>query len=71
MPNETILVITQRDATTQLDPLPVGGVLTLTHEGGLPGPPGPQGPIGPTLVVTGTEVFDPGDLLVYLENGMN
>lgn len=56
---ETLLIIIQRDATTSLQPLPTGNILTLTELGGLPGPP-----------AEGSQDFDPGDLRVYFENGL-
>ena len=46
MPNETILVVTQRDSTTTLAPLPSGPSLELKVLGGFPGPRGLQGEKG-------------------------
>lgn len=69
MDNETVLVITQRDTTTQLQPLPTAAFLTLTMEGGLPGPSGPPGPVGPPGDGD-ANAYDPGDLTLWLENGL-
>jgi hypothetical protein len=56
---ETLLVITQRDTTTELAPLPTGNVMTLTVQGGLPGP-----------AAEGSQNYDPGDLTVIFRNGL-
>lgn len=44
--HKTTLVVTQRDSTTELAPLPTGQVTVLTAQGGLPGPKGEKGDEG-------------------------
>lgn len=44
---ETVLVVTQRDTTTILEPLNDPEILTLTFEAGLPGAKGDDGDQGP------------------------
>ena len=43
---ETVLVVTQRETTTTLEPLQEQGILTLTQEAGLPGTKGDKGDLG-------------------------
>lgn len=44
--HKTVLIVQQRESTTELTPLPTGRVTVLTAQGGLPGPQGDQGPQG-------------------------
>ncbi len=45
--HKTVLIVQQRDSTTELTPLPTGRVTVLTAQGGLPGPKGDEGDQGP------------------------
>lgn len=62
MDYETVIVVTQRDTTTLLDPLPTGPVLELNPViGGLPGAKGDKGDKGTDGAASIPDVLDGGN----------